>query len=36
MREWYLALAPVAAIIYFIFFPNQLSVMIAWAERLAY
>ena len=36
MREWYLAFAPLAAIIYFIFFPDQLSALIAYAERLVY
>jgi hypothetical protein len=34
MRDWYLPLAPVAAIIYFIFFPSQLSALIAWAEQI--
>ncbi len=34
MREWYLALAPVAAIIYFIFFPDQFNMLIGYAERL--
>jgi hypothetical protein len=36
MREWYLALAPVAAIVYFIFFPAQFHALVAWAERLVY
>jgi hypothetical protein len=33
MREWNLALAPVAAILYFIFYPDQLNALIAWGEQ---
>jgi len=36
MREWYLPLAPVAAIIYFLVFPDQFSALIAWATRFVY
>jgi len=31
MREWYLALAPVAAIVYFIVFQDQFNAIIGWA-----
>jgi hypothetical protein len=36
MREWYLPLAPVAAIIYFTAFPKQFSALIAWATHFVY
>jgi hypothetical protein len=33
MRDWYLPMAPLAAVIYFTAFPGQLSALVAWAER---
>lgn len=33
MREWYLPLAPIAAISYFMVFPHQFSSLIAWAVQ---
>jgi hypothetical protein len=33
MRDWFLPLAPVATIIYFIAFPDQFSALITWAGR---
>lgn len=34
MREWYLPMAPVAAIIYFTAFPAQFNALIAWAQQM--
>ncbi len=34
MRGWFLPLAPVATVAYFVFFPQQLSVVGAFAARL--
>jgi hypothetical protein len=34
MRDWFLPMAPVAAIIYFTAFPHQLAAFMAWAGRL--
>jgi hypothetical protein len=34
MRSWFLPLAPVAAVAYFVVFPQQLSVVGALAARL--
>jgi hypothetical protein len=33
MREWYLVLVPVVAIVYFTLFPDQFSALIAWAAN---
>lgn len=33
MREWNLVIAPVAALVYFLVFPNHFSALIAWAAR---
>ncbi len=34
MRGWFLPLAPVATVVYFIIFPQQLSVVVAFAARV--
>jgi hypothetical protein len=34
MREWFLPMAPVAAIIYFTAFPGQFSALIDWAQHM--
>jgi hypothetical protein len=34
MRGWFLPLAPVATVAYFVLFPQQLSVVGAFAARL--
>ena len=33
MRDWYLPLAPIATIGYFLVFPDQFSSLIAWAMQ---
>jgi hypothetical protein len=33
MRDWFLPLTPVGAIIYFIMFPDQFNSFLVWAER---
>lgn len=34
MREWVLALGPVAAIVYFVMYPHQLKALMDWAAAL--
>ena len=33
MREWFWPVAPVAAVLYFTFYPEQFTAFIVWAER---
>jgi len=35
MRDWLLVLGPIAGVMYFLVYPDQLSVFVAWAIRLA-
>lgn len=34
MREWYLALCPIAAVAYFLMYPHQLKMLMNWAATL--
>jgi hypothetical protein len=34
MWDWFLLLAPVVIVIYFLIYPDQLSALLAWAMRL--
>jgi hypothetical protein len=36
MREWFWPVAPVAAIIYWIAYPDQFTAFITWAQRFVH
>jgi hypothetical protein len=33
MRDWYIVVAPVAVVVYFLVFPDQLSWLMDWAMQ---
>jgi len=36
MREWLLVLIPVAAVFYFVVYPDQFGAFVSWAAKIIY